>query len=132
MTGPENAIDLFHGYTYSGHPMAAAAALGTLETYQEEGLLTRAASLASYWEERMHALKGLPYVIDIRNIGLIGAVEFDSKPGAPGERAYNRFVQCFERGLLVRHDRRHHRAVAASHHREGSNRPTCSTPSRTC
>jgi beta-alanine--pyruvate transaminase len=102
MTGPENAIDLFHGYTYSGHPMAAAAALGTLETYQEEGLLTRAASLASYWEERMHALKGLPYIIDIRNIGLVGAVEFESKPGAVGERAYNRFVQCFERGLLVR------------------------------
>jgi beta-alanine--pyruvate transaminase len=102
MNGPENAIDLFHGYTYSGHPMAAAAALGTLETYQEEGLLTRAASLASYWEERVHALKGLPYVIDIRNIGLIGAVEFESKPGAVGERAYNRFVECFERGLLVR------------------------------
>jgi len=102
MTGPENAIDLFHGYTYSGHPMAAAACIGTLDTYHEELLLTRAAKLAPYWEERVHALRELPHVIDIRNIGLIGAIEFASKPGAPGERAYNRFVECFERGLLVR------------------------------
>ncbi|HML44089.1 aspartate aminotransferase family protein [Hyphomicrobium zavarzinii] len=101
-TGPENAIDLFHGYTYSGHPMAAAAAIGTLDTYQEEGLLTRAAQLAPYWQERVHALKGLPHVIDIRNIGLIGAIEFAPIPDAPAQRAYSRFVKCFERGLLVR------------------------------
>jgi beta-alanine--pyruvate transaminase len=102
MTGPENVIDLFHGYTYSGHPMAAAACLATLDTYHEELLLTRAAKLAPYWEERLHALRGLPHVIDIRNIGLIGAVEFAPKPDAPGARAYDRFVECFERGLLVR------------------------------
>lgn len=102
MQGPENAIDLFHGYTYSGHPVAAAACLATLDTYQDEMLLTRAAELAPYWEERVHALKGLPYVIDVRNIGLIGAVEFEPKPDAPAERAYNRFVKCFEKGLLVR------------------------------
>ncbi|HEX2842802.1 aspartate aminotransferase family protein [Hyphomicrobium sp.] len=102
MNGPENAIDLFHGYTYSGHPMAAAAAIGTLDTYQEEGLLTRASKLAAYWEERVHALRNLPHVIDIRNIGLIGAIEFDPLPGKPGERAYNRFIKCFEQGLLVR------------------------------
>ena len=102
MTGPENAIDLFHGYTYSGHPMASAACVGTLDTYQEEDLLTRASTIASYWEERVHALRELPHIIDIRNIGLIGAIEFASKPGAPGERAYNRFVKCFEKGLLVR------------------------------
>jgi beta-alanine--pyruvate transaminase len=102
MTGPENAIDLFHGYTYSGHPMAAAAALATLDTYHEELLLTRASKLAAYWEERVHALRDLPHVIDVRNIGLIGAVEFAPKPDAPGERAYNRFVKCFEKGLLVR------------------------------
>jgi len=102
MQGPENAIDLFHGYTYSGHPVAAAACLATLDTYQDEMLLTRAAEIAPYWEERVHALKGLPHVIDVRNIGLIGAVEFDPKPDAPAERAYTRFVKCFEKGLLVR------------------------------
>lgn len=102
MAGPENGIDLFHGYTYSGHPMAAAACVGTLDTYHEEGLLTRVSTIASYWEERVHALRDLPHIIDIRNIGLIGAIEFASKPGAPGERAYNRFVKCFEKGLLVR------------------------------
>lgn len=102
MTGPEYMIELFHGYTYSGNPMASAAAIGTLETYQEEGLLTRAASLASYWEERIHALSGLPHIIDIRNIGLIGAIEFDPIPGEPTKRAYSRFLKCFERGLLVR------------------------------
>ncbi len=102
MTGPETAIELFHGYTYSGHPMAAAACLATLDTYHEELLLTRAAKLAASWEERLHALRGLPHVIDIRNIGLIGAVEFAPKPGAPGARAYDRFVKCFESGLLVR------------------------------
>jgi beta-alanine--pyruvate transaminase len=101
-SGPENAIDLFHGYTYSGHPIASAAVLGTLDTYQEEGLLTRASTIAAYWEERLHALKGLPHVIDIRNIGLIGAVEFAPIPDAPAKRAYDRFVKCFERGLLVR------------------------------
>jgi len=102
MTGPENMIDFFHGYTYSGHPMASAACIATLETYQEELLLTRAAGIAPYWEARVHALKELPYVLDIRNIGLIGAIEFEPKPGAPGERAFTRFVKCFEKGLLVR------------------------------
>jgi beta-alanine--pyruvate transaminase len=102
MSGPESAIDLFHGYTYSGHPLPAAACLGTLDTYQEEGLLTRVSKIAAYWEERVHALKGLPHVIDIRNIGLIGAVEFDTLPDKPGERAFKRFTKCFEKGLLVR------------------------------
>ena len=102
MNGPEWMIDLFHGYTYSGHPVACAAAVGTLDTYADEGLLTRAAELAPYWEERVHALKGLPHVIDIRNIGLIGAVEFAPDPAQPGKRAYERFVKAFEAGLLVR------------------------------
>ena len=102
MQGPENAIDLFHGYTYSGHPIAAAACVGTLDTHQDEMLFTRASKLAAYWEERVHTLRDLPHVIDVRNIGLIGAVEFASKPGAPGERAFNRFVKAFEKGLLVR------------------------------
>ncbi len=102
MNGPEWMIDFFHGYTYSGHPMACAASIGTLDTFADEGLLTRAAELAPYWEERMHALKGLPRVIDIRNIGLIGAVEFEPDPAQPGKRAFDRFVQAFEQGLLVR------------------------------
>ncbi len=102
MNGPEWMIDFFHGYTYSGHPVACAAAIGTLDTYEEEGLLTRAAELAPYWEERVHALKGLPHVIDIRNIGLVGAVEFQPDPTQPAKRAYDRFVKAFEDGILVR------------------------------
>ncbi len=102
MGGPNWMIDFFHGYTYSGHPIACAAALGTLDTYQDEGLLSRAAELAPYWEERLHALKGLPHIIDIRNIGLVGAVELDPVPGHPTKRAYDRFVKAFEQGLLVR------------------------------
>ena len=102
MGGPDWMIDFFHGYTYSGHPMACAASIGTLDTYQDEGLLTRAAELAPYWEEQIHALKGLPHIIDIRNIGLIGAIEFDPVPGEPTKRAYDRFIQAFEHNILVR------------------------------
>lgn len=102
MCGSEEAIELFHGYTYSGNPIASAAAVATIETYVEEGLLTRAASISAYWEERLHALAGLPHVIDIRNLGLIGAIELETAPGEPPRRAYERFVKCYERGLLVR------------------------------
>ena len=102
MNVPEETIDFFHGYTYSGHPVACAAAIATLDVYKEEGLLTRAAELAPYWQEAVHALKGLPHVIDIRNIGLIGAVEFEPIPETPGKRAHNRFVEAFKRGLLTR------------------------------
>ncbi len=102
MHGPENAIELFHGYTYSAHPVACAAALATLDIYAKEGLLTRAASLSPIWENAVHSLKGLPHVIDIRNYGLIGAVEFEPRSGAPGARAFEVFTRCFERGVLVR------------------------------
>lgn len=102
MTGPENAIELFHGYTYSGHPVACAAGIATLEIYQEEGLLTRGAELADYWQEALHSLKDAPFVIDIRNLGLVGAVELSSRDGAPGARAYDIFVDCFNNGLLIR------------------------------
>ncbi|OEI83241.1 aminotransferase class III-fold pyridoxal phosphate-dependent enzyme [Brucella sp. BO3] len=102
MTGPENAIELFHGYTYSGHPVASAAGLATLEIYAEEGLLTRGAGLADYWQEALHSLKGAPNVIDIRNLGLVGAVELVSRKDAPGARAYDIFVECFKKGLLIR------------------------------
>jgi len=102
MTGPEAAIELFHGYTYSGHPVAAAAALATLDTYQEEGLFARTAELAPYWEQALHSLKGLPHVIDLRNTGLIGAIELEPMKDKPTVRAFSAFLKCFEKGLLVR------------------------------
>ena len=102
MVGPENAIELFHGYTYSGHPVACAAGLATLEVYEEEGLLTRAADIADHWQEALHSLKDQPHVVDIRNLGLVGAIELRPRDGAPGTRAYDVFVDCFERGLLIR------------------------------
>lgn len=101
MTGPENMIELFHGYTYSGHPVACAAALATLDTYEEEGLLTRASEISSYWEDALHALKGLPHVIDIRNLGLIGAIELEPIEGAPTKRAFQAFLDAYEKGVLI-------------------------------
>jgi beta-alanine--pyruvate transaminase len=102
MTGPEHLVEFFHGYTYSGHPLAAAAGIGTLDTYEEEGLLTRGAELADYWADGLHSLKGLPHVIDVRNIGLIGAVELDPIAGAPTKRAFTAFIEAFENNLLIR------------------------------
>jgi beta-alanine--pyruvate transaminase len=102
MTGPEGAIELFHGYTYSGHPLACAAALATLDVYREEGLFERARELTPYWEEAVHSLKGLPNVIDLRNLGLVGAVEFQPIAGKPGARAYDVFMRCYEAGVLTR------------------------------
>jgi beta-alanine--pyruvate transaminase len=103
MQGPEAAIDLFHGYTYSGHPLACAAALAALDTYEEEGLFQKANQLASTWEEALHSLRGLPNVVDIRNFGLVGAVELASREGAPGARAFEVFNRCFhEHDLMVR------------------------------
>ncbi|MHC1547211.1 omega-aminotransferase AptA [Phyllobacterium sp. K27] len=102
MNGPENLIELFHGYTYSGHPVACAAALATLDTYEEEGLLTRASELSDYWENALHALKGLPNVIDIRNLGLIGAIELQPIEGAPTKRAFQAFLDAYEKGVLIR------------------------------
>jgi len=101
MQGPDG-IELFHGYTYSAHPAACAAGLATLGIYEREGLLTRAKSLAKQWEESAHALRGLPHVIDVRNYGLILGLELAGIAGKPGARAYEVFVKCFERGLLVR------------------------------
>ncbi|MDA1057237.1 MAG: aspartate aminotransferase family protein [Proteobacteria bacterium] len=98
----EGAIELFHGYTYSGHPLACAAGLATMDVYKEEGLFERAASLAPYWEDAAHSLKGAPHVIDIRNIGLVAGIELEPRPGAPGARGYEMFTKCYEAGLLVR------------------------------
>jgi len=102
MQGPESQIELFHGYTYSGHPAACAAGLATLEIYEEEGLLTRGAELATHWQDAMHALKGLPHIIDIRTIGLVVGIELASREGAVGARAYEVFTDLFKKGLLVR------------------------------
>ncbi len=102
MNGPEGAIELFHGYTYSAHPVACAAGLATQQIYRRDGLLTRAREVADYWADALHSLKGLPHVIDLRNLGLIGAIELESIPGKPGARAYDTFVRAFEAGLLIR------------------------------
>ena len=102
MNGPEHMIEFFHGYTYSGNPIASAAGLGTLETYQDDGLLTRGAEMAPYWEEALHSLKGLPHVIDIRNIGLIGAIELEPIAGEPTRRAFSAFLDAYNKGLLIR------------------------------
>ncbi len=102
MQGPEGQIEFFHGYTYSGHPVAAAAALATLDIYAREGLLTRAAELETYWQEALHSLAGHPHVIDIRNTGLVGAVHLASRDNAPGSRGYEVFERSFWDGLMVR------------------------------
>ena len=102
MTGPENQIELFHGYTYSAHPVACAAGLATLGIYQGEGLLTRGATLASHWQEKMQGLRDLPHVIDIRTIGLVAGIELSPRPDAAGARAYDVMVDCFNNGLMVR------------------------------
>jgi len=102
MQGPEHLIEFFHGYTYSANPVACAAALGTLDTYQDEGLLTRAADLASYWADMVHSFKGLPHVIDTRNLGLIGAIELEPIAGQPTKRAFTAFLNAYDKGLLIR------------------------------
>jgi beta-alanine--pyruvate transaminase len=101
MQGPDG-IELFHGYTYSGHPLACAAGIGTLDTYADEGLLTRGATLEKTFEDSIHSLKGARHVIDVRNIGLMGAIELEPRPGKPGARAYEAFLKVFEAGVLVR------------------------------
>jgi len=102
MHGPEGAIELFHGYTYSAHPVACAAGLATQRIYRRDGLLTRARDIGGYWADAVHSLKGLPHVIDLRNLGLIGAVELEPIPGKPGARGFDTFVRAFEQGILVR------------------------------
>jgi beta-alanine--pyruvate transaminase len=102
MQGPEHMIEFFHGYTYSGNPIASAAALGTLDTYRDENLLTRAAEIAPYWEEKLHSLRDCPNVIDIRNLGLIGAIELKPIDGEPTKRAFNAFLEAYNDGLLIR------------------------------
>ena len=100
-SGPDG-IELFHGYTYSGHPLAAAAGIASLDLYRDERLFERAADLSGYWEQAVHSLKGKPHVIDIRNLGLVAGIELEPRPGAPGKRAMELFHKCFDTGLLIR------------------------------
>jgi len=102
MQGPENAIELFHGYTYSAHPLACAAASAVLDIYRNEGLFQRAADLSKYWEDGVHSLKGASGVTDIRNLGLACGIDFEPRKDQPGARGYDTFVKAFELGLMVR------------------------------
>jgi beta-alanine--pyruvate transaminase len=102
MNGPDHLIEFFHGYTYSAHPLACAAALGTLDTYADDGLLTRAAAMEGYFADAVHSLKGLPHVIDIRNLGLVGGVELASAANEPGKRGFAVFLDAWERGVFLR------------------------------
>jgi beta-alanine--pyruvate transaminase len=102
MQGPEAAIELYHGYTYSGHPLAAAAAIATQDLFKAEGLFQRVAELAPYWEQGAHSLKGLPHVIDVRNIGLVVGIELEPIPGKPTARATEAFLQAYQKGVLIR------------------------------
>ncbi|MBM3534777.1 MAG: aspartate aminotransferase family protein [Alphaproteobacteria bacterium] len=103
MNGPEGMIEVFHGYTYSAHPVACAAALATLDIYREEGLFERAAELSPYWQEAVHSMKGLPNVIDIRNLGLTAGIELSPRPNAPPtSRGMDAHLKAFEKGVMVR------------------------------
>ncbi|HCN90536.1 MAG TPA: aspartate aminotransferase family protein, partial [Oxalobacteraceae bacterium] len=100
---PENAIEFFHGYTYSAHPLAAAAMLATVDVYKTERLFERAAAMAPYFEEAAHSLKDLPNVKDVRNLGLVCGIELDGIPGKPSARAFDVFLKCFwDKGVLIR------------------------------
>jgi len=102
MTGQQEAIELFHGYTYSGNPIASAAAIATLETYEDDGLMSGGGELALHWQQALHSLSNHPFVIDIRNIGLIGAIELQPIEGYPTKRAFAAFLRAFEKGCLIR------------------------------
>ncbi len=100
--GTEHLIELFHGYTYSAHPLAAAAGLATLEAYKDEGVFDKVAENAQYFEDALHGQSDLPGVIDVRNIGFMGAIELEPLAGAPGKRTFEIMVECFERGVMIR------------------------------
>ena len=101
-SAPPSTIELFHGYTYSGHPLATAAAEASLDVFEEEQLFNRSQALAPYFQEAVHSLRELPHVIDIRNMGLVAGIELEPKPGKPTERAFKAFQKCYEKGVLVR------------------------------
>jgi len=102
MNGPDNAIELFHGYTYSGHPVACAAGQAALDIYLNDGLFERAAELENYWIDAAFSLQDQAHVIDIRAMGLVGAIELEPIPNRPTARAFDAFLKCYERGVLIR------------------------------
>jgi len=102
MAGPEAVIELFHGYTYSGHPMACAAALATLDLYEKEDLFARAAALEPHWRAAVHRLDDAENVIDVRDIGIAAGIELAPRDGKPGARGYDVFTKCLELGALTR------------------------------
>lgn len=102
MQGPEHLPELPHGYTYSAHPLACAAANATLKLYADEGLFARARAMAPVLEDAVHSLRGARHVVDIRNDGLVAGIELEPRPGAPGRRAFDVFLECYRRGLLIR------------------------------
>jgi beta-alanine--pyruvate transaminase len=102
MTGPDAAIEFYHGYTYSGHPLASAAAVATLDLFKQEALFQRAAELAPFWEQGAHSLRGLPHVIDIRTVGLVAGIELEPIPGKPTARAFEAFLRAYAKGVLIR------------------------------
>jgi beta-alanine--pyruvate transaminase len=99
---PPDTVELFHGYTYSGHPLATAAAEASLDTFEQEDLFKRGQELAPYFEQAVHALREMPNVIDIRNMGMVAGIELESKSGKPTERAFKTFLKCYENGVLIR------------------------------
>jgi len=103
MNGPEHAIELFHGYTYSAHPLACAAGLATLDVYRDEGLFERAGRLEAHFADAAMGLKGLPHVLDIRTVGLVAAIDLASRPDAVGKRAYEAMEKAFaDEDLVIR------------------------------
>lgn len=99
---PVGAIEFMHGYTYSGHPLAAAAVVATQKLYREEKLFERAATMAPYFEEAVHSLRGTRHVVDVRNLGLVAGIELETRAAKPGLRAYESLVKCFDAGVLIR------------------------------
>lgn len=102
MTGPENMVELFHGYTYSGHPLACAAGIASLDVYEEENIFARAHALAPHWQKALHSLGRHECVIDVRNLGMVGAIELQPLAGQPTVRAFDVYLKAFEAGLLIR------------------------------
>lgn len=102
MKGPDYAIEFFHGYTYSGHPVAAAAANAAIDIYSEENIPAQVLALEPEFETAIHLMQDAPHVIDIRNFGLMGSIEMEARPGEPGARGMEAHMKCFEKGLMVR------------------------------
>ena len=103
MQGPEHVAELFHGYTYSAHPLACAAGLATLDLYRQEGLFERARALEPKWADAAMSLKGLPNVLDVRTVGITAGIDLASRPDAVGKRAYDAMEKAFhEEGVMIR------------------------------